>query len=160
LERFLRDTQGLRLVWIEEPFREEADAFLRLKEAMARYHPEALLADGRTKPHFETLLELMRAGALDVLKMDIQSVGLTNWRELLPKVAETPGVLSPAAWGNPIKTVYAAHMAAVSDRAHSIEGVPGQAEGTDPVQLPLLHGEFLLPERPGFGWDLLWAQRL
>ena len=86
-------------------------------------------------------------------------MGLSRFAKLLPRIEEVHGFLSPGCYGNPLKTLYAEHLGALSSAIHSIEGVNATLEGVTPEScLPHL-GECLVPEKPGFGAELIWGQR-
>jgi D-galactarolactone cycloisomerase len=59
---------------------------------------------------------------------------------------------SPHAWGRPLKTLYAAHLAAGLGNVDVVEGVPGTTDGVDLP--PVVDGVLTLTDRPGFGLDL------
>ena len=68
---------------------------------------------------------------LDVLLMDVMSFGVTRWRQTMPAVREAGVVASPHAWGRPVKTLYAAQLAAGLGSVEVVEGVPGMTAGVD-----------------------------
>ena len=71
------------------------------------------------------------------------------------------GVVEPAAaqapddaWGEPVKTYYAAQIGCGLGGVPIVEGVPGLVEGVDDSGYVLEDGILTLPESPGFGLDL------
>ena len=81
--------------------------------------------------------------------MDVTGHGLTAWRRTMPRLnAEA----SPHAWGLPLKTLYAAHLAAGLGNIPIVEGVPGYTEGIQDYTLE--NGHITLSEAPGFGLPL------
>lgn len=100
------------------------------------------------------LLALGREKLLDVLLMDVSAMGFTAWRTLMPEL-QAAGVLgSPHAWGEPLKTLYAAQLAGGLGNVNIVEGVPGATEGVDATAYALKDGVLTLPEQPGFGLEL------
>lgn len=145
--RFLAETAELDLFWIEEPFAEHAAGL----ELVRRTGTSVLLADGEFDPDVPAVLELAAAGLLDVLLMDVLSFGLTAWRELMPTVRELGVQTSPHAWGHPLKTLYAAQLAAGLGSVPVVEAVPGTTDGVDASAYRLEGGAIHLPDAPGLG---------
>jgi L-alanine-DL-glutamate epimerase-like enolase superfamily enzyme len=58
---------------------------------------------------------------------------------------------SPHAWGLPLKTLYAAHVAAGLGNVVTVEGVPGTAATIDATAYRLENGRLYLPDLPGWG---------
>lgn len=155
LLRYLDAVADCRLFWIEEPFRENREELRRLREFLDARSPETLIADGESSPNIPFLLELARERLLDVLLMDIAGLGFTAWRKLMPTVVETGVRASPHTWGQPIKTNYAAQLAAGLGSVVTIEGVPGETLGVDRSAYCLVEGIFRVPDTaPGFGMTL------
>jgi len=149
---YLDAVRDCDLFWIEEPFPESQAALTALRDALG---PAAtLVADGETDPDLDRLLELAAAGLLDVLLMDIVTFGLTAWRRLMPTLVELGVAGSPHAWGVPLKTIYAGHVAAGLGNVAAVEGVPGVCVGVEPDHYRLRDGRLILPTGPGFGLTL------
>lgn len=147
--RYLEAVADCDLFWVEEPFPETiADlAVLRECPALGR----TLVADGEYEPDVPALLELAGQKLLDVLLMDMVSYGLTAWRAIMPRLREIGVRASPHAWGVPLKTLYAAQVAAGLGNVVTIEGVPGTMEGLDCSGYALHEGVLSVPDAPGFG---------
>ncbi|UVY84009.1 mandelate racemase [Brachybacterium sp. NBEC-018] len=156
--RFLEDTAELDLFWIEEPFAEERSGLTRLRARRRELGAGVLVADGEFDPDVEAVLDLAAAGLVDVLLMDVLSFGVTAWRALLPRVRELGVQASPHAWGHPLKTLYAAQLAAASDVVPVVEGVPGTTDGVDDSGYTLRDGAIRLPRAPGLGLELTSAR--
>ena len=158
LLRYVDATADCGLYWIEEPFAENRDDLLRLREHLARVSPATLIADGEFKPDLAQLLSLAEERLVDVLLMDIHGFGLTRWRQLMPQVLARGYRVSPHNWGAKLKTHYTAHLAAAFDNFTTIEGVPDQTEGVDFSAYTLQEGKLSVPDLPGFGMDLIWGR--
>jgi L-alanine-DL-glutamate epimerase-like enolase superfamily enzyme len=73
-------------------------------------------------------------------------------------VVENGCLASPHAWGDVIKTHYCAHLcAAFGLNIPCVEAVLGETEGVDHSGYTLKNGIMTLPDRPGFGMELIWA---
>jgi len=151
---FLEETADCELFWIEEPFAEQAAGLQELRAHRERTGSGVLVADGEFEPDVEEVLELASEGLLDVLLMDVLSFGLTAWRTLMPTVRELGVQASPHAWGHPVKTLYAAQLAAGLGCVPVVEAVPGTTEGVDASAYRLDAGVLHLPRTPGMGLGL------
>lgn len=148
--RYLNAVADVGLYWVEEPFPDSGDDLARLRTHLDEVSPTTLIADGEFEPDVETLLGIAAGGALDVLLMDVMSYGVTPWRTVLPRIPA--GVrTSPHAWGQPLKTLYAAQLAAGLGRVDVVEGVPGVTDGVDTSAYRFVDGHLTVPDRPGFG---------
>ena len=152
--RFLDAVQECDLYWIEEPFAEHAEGLRAVREHLNRTGSRVMVADGEFDPDVEQVLDLAEAGLLDVLLMDVLSFGFTAWRRIMPRVREAGVLASPHAWGHPLKTLYAAQLAAGLGTIPVVEAVPGRTEGVDATGYTLLDGAITLPDDPGFGLHL------
>ncbi|MGP9538003.1 mandelate racemase/muconate lactonizing enzyme family protein [Brachybacterium sp. AOP43-C2-M15] len=148
--RYLEETADCDLFWIEEPFAEHAAGLREVREHRERTGSGVLVADGEFDPDLQQVLELAGQGLLDVLLMDVLSFGITAWRRLMPTVRELGVLASPHAWGHPLKTLYAAQLAAGLGNVPVVEAVPGTTEGVDASAYSLHDGAIVLPSGPGF----------
>ncbi|MBZ2199709.1 enolase C-terminal domain-like protein [Occultella gossypii] len=152
--RYLRAVADCDLYWLEEPFHEDAEGLRLVRDFLRESGSSTLIADGEFEPDEAQVLELAGAGLIDVLLMDVVSFGLTDWRRVMPAVRASGAAASPHAWGLPIKTYYAAQMAAGLGSVRTVEGVPGVSDGLDASGYDLLEGVLTVPEAPGFGLEL------
>jgi L-alanine-DL-glutamate epimerase-like enolase superfamily enzyme len=83
--------------------------------------------------------------------MDILDFGLTPWRKLARELGGTGIRVSPHAWALPLKTLYAAHLAACLSEADLVEGVRGQTLGVNADGCSVTKGALVLTGGPGFG---------
>ncbi|MEV5967447.1 enolase C-terminal domain-like protein [Kribbella sp. NPDC051952] len=147
LQAYLDAVEDCRLYWLEEPFAERWEDFRFLRERLGTDGTK--IADGEFDPNEDYILRLANEGLLDVALMDVTGHGLTAWRRTIPRLTSEA---SPHAWGLPLKTLYAAHLAAGLGNIPIIEGVPGRTEGTG--DYTLADGYVTLSEEPGFGLKL------
>lgn len=151
---YLRAVADCELYWIEEPFPEHEDGLRVLREFLAETDSSVRVADGEHEPDVDQVLALAEAGLLDVALMDVLSFSLTAWRRLMPRLAQLGVAASPHAWGHPVKTAYAAQLAAGLGNIAVVEGVPGITEGVDASAFALVGGALEVPEVPGSGLEL------
>ena len=65
------------------------------------------------------------------------------------------------AWGNVTKTHYCAHLAAAyPHHIPCVEAVLGTIEGIDFGDYRLERGVVQIPDKPGFGMELVWASEI
>lgn len=160
---YLDGVQDCDLFWIEEPFEESRDDLATLRRYLDERGATTLIADGeeshgQPESDIPFLLGLASEHLLDVLIMDIVTFGLTNWRQLMPTLGEIGVRASPHTWGFPIKTLYAAHLAAGTGNVVTVEGVFGTAEGVDSSGYRLVEGNLHVPDKPGFGLNVPRAE--
>jgi L-alanine-DL-glutamate epimerase-like enolase superfamily enzyme len=151
IRRYLEAVADVGLYWVEEPFTDDAGDLAELRAHLDAVSPATLIAEGETDPDVASLLPIAGRGHLDVLLMDVMSFGLTPWRRITPTLVELGVSASPHAWGRPLKTIYAAHLAAGLGNVAIVEGVPGATDGVDTSAHVFADGRLALSERPGFG---------
>lgn len=155
---FLEGIGDAPIYWFEEPFREEETNNRRLREYLNIHRPMTLIADGESFTDIGLLRDLAQKGLLDVWQPDVCSEGFTSWRKLMKEIEANGWMASPHAWGQVVKTHYCAHLAAAyPHHIPFIEAVLGESEGVDYGGYELNNGVMTLPEKPGFGMDLIWA---
>lgn len=158
---FLEGIGNVPLYWFEEPFREEENNNRKLKEYLLIHRPLTLIADGESMTDIPLLYDLAGKKLLDVWQPDVCGYGFTAWRKLMKNIEEKGYLASPHAWGNVVKTHYCAHIAAAyPHHIPFIETVLGESEGVNYNGYEVKNGVMTLPDRPGFGMDLVWATKL
>lgn len=154
LSAYLDAVDDCRLYWIEEPFPERIEDIRALYEDLAGRAHRPLVADGEYQPDVRHVLRLARDGLLDVALMDVLDYGVTAWRRTMPELVAAGAQASPHAWGLPLKTLYAAHLAVGLGNVPTVEGVPARTLGVDHQGYTLEGGYLHLTDRPGYGLDL------
>jgi D-galactarolactone cycloisomerase len=161
------------LYWIEEPFEENRDDLLQLKDAMAKAGCRALIADGESRrqkaetpteyggyvPEFtDRLYKLGAERLVDVILWDLGIVGYTRWRRIMPKLAAAGLKASPHTWMWTPRPYYAAQLAAGAGNVCLVEGIPGKAAGIDYSAYTFAtNGDLVMPAQTagmGLGWEL------
>ncbi|TYP97282.1 L-alanine-DL-glutamate epimerase-like enolase superfamily enzyme [Sphingobacterium allocomposti] len=151
---YMKGISGVQLFWIEEPFHETVADYQRLKAWLNSEGVNTLLADGEADPDQELLRELINQKLLDVHLTDIEDLGFTNWRKLLPELQKLGAKASPHAWGSLLKTHYTAHLSAGLGNTATIEGVTSSSDDVDLSGYKLENGKLVPPSTPGFGMKL------
>ncbi|MCX7012711.1 MAG: mandelate racemase [Candidatus Sumerlaeota bacterium] len=175
---YVRAAADCDLYVIEEPFPEEREALLRLKETMEQAGCKALIADGEarkeaggasaaegeakpttryggyTREHMDRLYALAAEKLVHVFVIDLDIVGFTRWRRVMPELAAAGVQASPHAWACTARTYYTAQLAAGAGNVNIVEGIPGAIEGVDYSAYRFKDGNLVMPGAPGFGLEL------
>jgi D-galactarolactone cycloisomerase len=152
--RYVDAVADCGLYWIEEPFLDDAGSLRRLRDHLAAVSPGTLIAEGETNPDLDQLIGFGRDGVMDVVLLDVVSYGFSAWRAVMPRFADLGVVGSPHAWGLPLKTLYAAQLAAGLGNIEVVEGVPGDTVEPDTSAYTFVDGMLTVPDLPGFGMPL------
>lgn len=152
---YLKGIGDTRLFWIEEPFHETVEDYRKLREWMAQANITSLIADGEADPDPVLLDELMQLKLMDVHITDIEGLGFSNWRQLMPKLLRYNVQASPHAWGSLLKSYYTAHLTGGLGNTVTIEGVTSTSDDVDLSGYTIRDGNLIPPDAPGFGMPLL-----
>lgn len=152
---YLEGIGDIPLFWIEEPFHETVEDYRKLREWMAKAGVKSLLAEGEADPDPALLDTLMQQKLMDVHISDIEGLGFTNWRRLMPTLIGYGVQASPHAWGSLLKSFYTAHMAGGLGNTVTIEGVTSTSDDVDLSGYVIKDGKLVPPSAPGFGMKLL-----
>lgn len=152
---YLEGIGNTPLFWIEEPFHETVEDYRKLREWMAKANVKSLLAEGEADPDPALLDTLMKQKLMDVHISDIEGLGFTNWRKLMPSLIQYGVQASPHAWGSLLKTFYTAHMTGGLGNTVTIEGVTSTSDDVDLSGYVIKDGKLIPPNAPGFGLKLL-----
>ncbi|WP_423127986.1 enolase C-terminal domain-like protein [Gaoshiqia sp. Z1-71] len=153
-EQYLKGIEGVKLFWIEEPFRETIEDYTKLRALLKKLGIETLLADGEASPDQDFLQQLMELKLMDVHLTDIQDIGYTGWRKLMPELKRLNVFASPHAWGSQIKTNAVAHLTGAYGNTVTIEGVTCISDDVDLGDYRLVNGKLIPSSAPGFGMTL------
>lgn len=153
--KYLQGVAGIKLFWIEEPFHETFADYKKLREYVQKEKLDTLLADGEADPDQQFLKQLFEQKLLDVQLTDIEGLGFTNWRKMMPELVKTGTQASPHAWGSLLKTNYTAHLAGGLGNTVTIEGVTSTSDDMDLTAYSIKNGKLIPPNLPGFGMQLL-----
>lgn len=153
--QYLQGIAGVQLFWIEEPFHETEADYSKLRQWLKSEGITTLLADGEADPNQQQLRQLFEKKLLDVHLTDIEGLGFTNWRKLIPELKQLGAQASPHAWGSLLKTYYTAHLAGGLGNTVTIEGVSSTSDDVDLSCYRLEKGKLIPASGHGFGMKLL-----
>lgn len=154
-ETYLKGIEGVKLFWIEEPFRETVEDYTKLNKLLKDMGYNALLADGEANADQAFIQTLEEMKLINVHLSDIQDIGYTGWRKLMPGLKKMDVFASPHAWGSQIKTNAVAHLAAALGNTITIEGVTCHSDEIDFGNYKIENGKLIPSTAPGFGMTLL-----
>lgn len=153
--KYLEGIEGIRLFWIEEPFHETLEDYIKLNSWLKAHNQDPLLADGEARPEEALLRQLGSQKLIDVFLQDISGLGFTKWIKFMPEIKSMGLLASPHAWGLAIKTNYISHLSGAFGSTATIEGVTSTSEDIDLTDYKLKNGKLIPSAKPGFGMDLL-----
>ena len=173
--RFLDGVADCDLYWIEEPFAEDEADLRRLKAHMARIGCTALIAEGEarakgamprdpsdppgrygyyTAEHIDNLYALAEKGLVDVFVIDLNIVGFTRWRGVMPELEAAGVPAAPHTWCWCVRPRYVAQLGAGLGNVICIEGIPGATSTLDYAHYSIVEGNMHVPDLPGFAMPL------
>ncbi len=153
--RYMEGIKGVKLFWIEEPFHETIEDYVKLYSWLKVHNLNPLLADGEAKPDEEILKQLGSQKIIKVYLQDIAGLGFTKWIKFIKEIRSQGLLASPHAWGSAIKTNYIAHLGGAFGTTATIEGVTCTSDDVDLTGYKLKKGKLVPSSKPGFGMDLL-----
>ena len=153
---YLEGIEDIPLFWIEEPFRETREDYLKLKRWLIDHGKRnTLIADGEARPDLQLAFELNKEQLMDVYLDDISTLSFTPWRKLAPRLKEVGLMMSPHAWGDTLKSFYCTHLTGAFGNTPTIEGVTCFSDEIDFSGYRLHRGRITPSSAPGFGMKLL-----
>jgi L-alanine-DL-glutamate epimerase-like enolase superfamily enzyme len=150
-KQFLDRSSDLRLAFFEEPFPEQVEQCLELKQFIAERGWKTLLADGEGQHELDAYQPFVDAKAIDVLQGDMNSFGIEG---ILAEaaVAQPQGILvAPHNWGSLLGFYLQLHVGHVVPNFYRAENDPLTSDVliADGYQIDV--GACSVPDAPGFG---------
>lgn len=173
--RFVVAVADCNLYWIEEAFEENIEGYRRLREAMDKAGCKALIADGEARREragdnptrfgdyssafVDRMFRLAEEKLVDIFVMDLDIVGFSRWRRVMPQLVEAGVTASPHAWMWCQRTHQTAQLAGGAGNIPIVEGIPGKTAGVDFSSYRMRDGKLILPDAPGFGLELAGGEK-
>ena len=167
--QFLNGIADCDLYWIEEPFQENETDLQHLKDHMAKIGCCAYIAEGEgrkgaadppgryggyTAEHIDRLYDLASKKLIDAVVIDLDIVGFTRWRHIMPDLIQASILASPHTWCWCVRSHYVAQLAAGLGNVICIEGIPGHSSALDYSHYPIHNGNISVPDLPGFAMPI------
>ena len=150
-KRFLQRAAGLGLEFIEEPFREQVELCLELKQFIAERGWKTLLADGEGQDDVEVYRPFVEAKALDMLQGDMYTLGIEG---ILAEaaMAQPQGILiAPHNWSSLLSLFMQVHIGLVVPNFYRAEHDPLKSDVLIADGYQINDGVCSVPDTPGFG---------
>jgi L-alanine-DL-glutamate epimerase-like enolase superfamily enzyme len=150
-KRFLERAGDLRLAFLEEPFPEQVQQCLELKQFIAEQGWKTLLADGEGKNDLKVYRPFVEAKALDVLQGDMNSFGIEG---ILAEaaMARPQGILvAPHNWSSLLSLYQQGHVGLVAGNFYRAEHDPLASDVLIAEGYKIEGGVCSVPDAPGFG---------
>ena len=150
-KRFLERASDLRLEFIEEPFPEQVEPCLELKQFIAERGWKTMLADGEGQNDVEAYRPFVETKALDMLQGDMYGLGIEG---ILAEatMAEPQGILvAPHNWSSLLSLFMQVHMGLVVRNFYRAEHDPLKSDVLIYDGYELKDGSCSVPDAPGFG---------
>ncbi len=150
--RFLAETSGANLFWIEEIFPENVENYARLRERMAKAGLETLIADGESVREVEAFDPYLQPRRLvDVLQMDIRRGGFVAVREMARRARAAGAVCVPHNWGSQIGLLMGLHAAKAVENVTFAEDDRSTCDALIAEGYAFANGRYGVPDAPGLG---------
>lgn len=153
-KRFLERVGDARLDFIEEPFPEQVELCLELKEFIADHGWKTMLADGEGQNDVTAYQPFVQARALDMLQGDMCGFGIEG---ILAEasMAEPQGILiAPHNWSSLLSLFMQAHIGLVLPNFYRAEHDPLESDVLIHDGYQIKDGVCSVPDAPGFGLSI------
>jgi D-galactarolactone cycloisomerase len=153
-KRFLQRADGLGIDFIEEPFPEQVEPCLELKQYIAEQGWKTMLADGEGQVDVEAYRPFVDARALDMLQGDMYGLGIEG---ILAEaaMAEPQGILvAPHNWSSLLSLFMQVHVGLVVPNFYRAEHDPLTSDVLTYDGYEIKDGFCSVPDAPGFGLSL------
>jgi len=148
--RFMSETAGDKLHWIEEIFPEYVEGYTRLHTDMRKAGIAALVADGENFQRPEQFQPYLQADRLfDVAQLDIRTGGFVGNVATARMAASVGGFSVPHNWGAHIGVIMCLHLARVTRNIPFIEDDRSTCDVVAPEGYEFSGGSFKMPNTPG-----------
>ena len=150
-QRFLERTSDFDVEFFEEPFPEQVEPCLELKQFIAERGWKTLLADGEGHDDVEVYRPFVDARALDMLQGDMYILGIEG---ILAEatMAEPHGILiAPHNWSSLLSLFMQVHVGLVVPNFYRAECDPLESDVLISDGYEINDGFCTVPDTPGFG---------
>lgn len=143
------------IYWFEEPFPESIEETVPFHDFLREQGWQTRLADGEgAESRSDELAEVIRAGGIDVVQLDLRFYTLTRWLKYLPLVYAMNAVPAPHNWGSHLSGFYIPQFARGVPNVAPCETDVMTVGGVDSAGYILDEGVLTIPDAPGFGLGL------
>ena len=148
--KFLQQTAGIDLYWIEEIFPESVREYSRLKDLISRAGLKTRIADGENLREPEEFVPYLQPRRLmDVLQLDIRNGGILKCREVGRMAGAAGGEARPHNWASQLGGIMAMHLAKACPGVTGVEDDRSTCDVLIPNGYSFRSGFYTIPDSPG-----------
>jgi L-rhamnonate dehydratase len=152
-KRVLAETADCDILWMEEPFHEDAELYRDLRVWMINEGLDVLIADGEGQAS-PSLLDWAKEGVVDVVQYDIFSHGFTKWLATGRQLDTWGRRTAPHHYGGHYGNYAAGHLASGVRNFAFVEWDEVTTPGIEVSNYKIVDGRVQLPATPGFSLGL------
>ncbi|MCS6862309.1 MAG: mandelate racemase/muconate lactonizing enzyme family protein [Abditibacteriales bacterium] len=149
--RLFREIGQCDIYWAEEMFPETVEDYRVFRDFLRENGWNTLIADGETQGEVTPLLPLMEAGLLDALQLDINRVGLTEWKRLAGLCKQYRCCGAPHTWSSQFGLFISLHLGRAFDNFLAHEVPAYNVDAILPAGIEWYGGQYHFTGAPGWG---------
>jgi len=149
--RLFREIGQYDIYWAEEMFPETVEDYRVFRDFLRENGWHTLIADGETQGEVAPLLPLMEAGLLDALQLDINRVGLTEWKRLAALCKQHHCCGAPHTWSSQFGLFISLHLGRAFDNFLAHEVPAYSVDAILPAGIEWYGGQYHFVGMPGWG---------
>ncbi len=150
-KRFLERANGLGVEFLEEPFPEQVEPCLELKQFIADRGWKTLLADGEGQDDVEAYRPFVEAKALDMLQGDMYTLGIEGILAEAAMAQPHQILIAPHNWSSLLSLFMQVHLGLVVPNFYRAEHDPLKSDMLIADGYEIKDGVCSVPDTPGFG---------
>lgn len=149
--RLFREIGQFDIYWAEEMFPETVEDYRVFRDFLRENGWNTLIADGETQGEVAPLLPIMEAGLLDALQLDINRVGLTEWKRLAALCQQHHCCGAPHTWSSQFGLFISLHLGRAFDNFLAHEVPAYNVDAILPAGIEWYGGQYHFTGMPGWG---------
>lgn len=150
LWQMIAETRSAGLYWLEEPFREDVNEYVRLKDKLQGAGIALRIADGENLREPEQFAPYLKPRRLmDVLQLDIRTGGFIANRDLALASAEVGAQVIPHNWASHLGMLMGLQIAKATPRIPAAEDDRSTYDVVTGEGYEFRAGSYSIPDRPG-----------
>jgi L-alanine-DL-glutamate epimerase-like enolase superfamily enzyme len=149
--RLFREIGQYDIYWAEEMFPETVADYRVFRDFLRENGWHTLIADGETQGEVAPLLPVMEAGLLDALQLDINRVGLTEWKRLAALCQQHHCCGAPHTWSSQFGLFISLHLGRAFDNFLAHEVPAYNVDAILPAGIEWYSGQYHFTGMPGWG---------
>ena len=152
--RFFRETSPFNLCWIEEIFPETVEDYRKLHRALEDLNADTPVADGESVRNMDLFVPFLEAGSYRYIQPDMRTSGLTRILYAADLAAPYRVNLVPHNWMSELGKIMSMHASKLRRNIPLVEDDRYHDLALDTSGYQFKNGQWLLPEKPGWGFEV------